>query len=359
MTHEKTSNRQRAPRILHVVEQEKFIPPFIDLINKNFDPADHHFFFFAKGDQYQGESQAKVTRNSDYSTMLGTMVALTKYLNDAEKIILHGLFGSMVIFLLFLQPWLLRKCYWVIWGGELYTHVFDKRTLRWWVKEIFKHPVIKRIGHLLSYLPQDIEVARKWYGASGRYHECLMYPSNVYHQLSESLEPNEVINIQVGNSADPYNAHSEVFDLLKRVDDGRFFVFVPLSYGDKMYAEEVIKIGKAYFDSRFIPLTDFMAPTEYRRYLEQIDIAVFNHRRQQGMGNIISLLGCGKRVFLREETSSWSLLVDLGLTVTQVDAFDLSRLDRYHADANMKIIADFFSAAHLIEQYKRMFEEPA
>jgi long-chain acyl-CoA synthetase len=51
-----------SPRILHVVEQEKFIPAFIELINKNFDPTDHHFFFFAKGDLYQGSGEAKITQ---------------------------------------------------------------------------------------------------------------------------------------------------------------------------------------------------------------------------------------------------------------------------------------------------------
>ena len=43
---------------------------------------------------------------------------------------------------------------------------------------------------------------------------------------------------------------------------------------------------------------------DYIQFLNQIDIAVFNHNRQQAMGTIRSLLGMGKKpvwhqIFLR------------------------------------------------------------
>lgn len=43
------------------------------------------------------------------------------------------------------------------------------------------------------------------------------------------------------------------------------------------------------------PIVDFMDFNEYINFLSTIDIAIFNHKRQQGMGNIITLLGMGKK----------------------------------------------------------------
>ena len=37
---------------------------------------------------------------------------------------------------------------------------------------------------------------------------------------------------------------------------------------------------------------------QYLEFLGKIDIAIFNHRRQQGFGNAITLLGLGKKVYL-------------------------------------------------------------
>lgn len=345
-----------SPRILHVVEQEKFIPPFIELIDKNFDPTDHHFFFFAKGELYQGGSEAKITRNSDFSTRLISLIALAKHLNSAEKIVLHGLFGSAVIFLLFLQPWLLKKCYWVIWGGDLYTHSLDKRTFRWWVKEIFKRPVIKRLGHLVTYVAGDIELARQWYGACGKYHECLGYPSNTFRPTELPAEYHQGLHILVGNSADSSNEHLEVLRLLKEHEKALTKVFVPLSYGDADYAKTVVEQGRGLLGERFVPQHEFMPYDHYLQMLASIDIAIFNHRRQQGMGNIIALLGMGKTVCVRSDTTSWQTLTGMGIQLGDTLKPDLCTLNEEDAARNRSIVTQRFSEDVLVNQLRAILE---
>lgn len=105
-------------------------------------------------------------------------------MQQADKIILHGSFNQHVVRLLFLMPRVLKKCYWVMWGGDLYVHKLGNHTSRRWkVNEFIRRPVIKNMGHLITYIKGDYALAREWYGARGNYQECFMYPSDLYKEL--------------------------------------------------------------------------------------------------------------------------------------------------------------------------------
>src|SRR5690606_38136182 len=133
--------------------------------------------------------------------------------------VLHGLFNPKILLILFLMPWQLKKCYWVMWGGDLYVYQFGEKNWKWRVREFLRRPVIKNMGHLVTYIPGDVELARQWYGAKGEYHECLMYLSNVVdpdiiQAAQAGLEEHKGQNILVGNSADPINNHIEALEKL-------------------------------------------------------------------------------------------------------------------------------------------------
>src|SRR5690606_3405679 len=98
------------------------------------------------------------------------------------------------------------------------------------------------------------------------------------------------VNILVGNSADPSNNHLEILDKLLPYKDADIQIYTPLSYGDQDHAKLVSEYGKKLFSEKFSPVTDFMKEENYLNFLCSIDIAIFNHKRQQGMGNITTLL---------------------------------------------------------------------
>lgn len=52
---------------------------------------------------------------------------------------------------------------------------------------------------------------------------------------------------------------------------------------------KVIIKGKELFGEKFIPLTEFMTFEKYLEFLGSIDIAIFAHKRQQAMGNTITI----------------------------------------------------------------------
>ncbi|WP_341581347.1 TDP-N-acetylfucosamine:lipid II N-acetylfucosaminyltransferase [Marinobacter metalliresistant] len=343
------------PRILHICRAEKFIPPFIDLVYTNFDPGLHQFVIFGDHQKFSIEDRVGAYRiENGFLRKTAGKARLIAQMHRADRIILHGLFTRSVIKMLFLMPWLLRKTYWFIWGKDLYgkrERVDSKPGL----KDFSRRFVIRNMGHLVTHVPGDIELARIWYGASGTAHQCLMYTSNLVPELQVDELSRDVVAVQVGNSADPSNNHLEVFDQLASLPTDNFRVFVPLSYGDKRHARRVIDEGKRLFGDRFVPLVDFLPPDNYQEFLAAIDVAVFNHNRQQGLGNLISLLGMGKKVFLRPDISTASLLNSLGIEWFDVSKLDLSPIGELSKAHNVRKVRQAYSKANLIAQLDEIF----
>lgn len=343
----------------HIIPVEKFTELFVEFINNNFNSDEHSLL------AYGNIEYTTIKKKGDIIILTRTvesLILLIKSLYNSKKIIIHGLFSPHLVLLLYLQPWLLKKCYWCIWGGDLYYHIMRKKTVKSDAYEYLRKSVIKRIGGLITHVEGDYELAKKWYGAKGKYYYSFMYPSNLYKELNiiRREDFNETIVIQLGNSADPSNNHLEVLDKLQRYTDMDIEIICPLSYGDKAYAEEVINKGKAIFGDKFIPLTEFMPFDEYLEILAKIDIAIFNHKRQQAMGNITTLLGLGKKVYIREEITTWKFCIDHDLKVYSANGnYDnlFEEMDEKIKQKNIENVKIKFSEEKLVEDLKKIFDE--
>lgn len=341
--------------ILHIASSEKFIPPFINFIKANFN-FENHDFLLTKGMSQQDIIPTNNIKILSKKTRFGKTKHYLKVIfkmHQADKIILHSLADHSIVKILFFMPWLLKRCYWVIWGGDLYSYQFDKRNRRWRVREFYRRPVIKHMGHLVTYIEGDITLAREWYDARGDYHESLMYLSNLYKTLEVPKKQNRTINIQLGNSASPTNNHIEVLEMLLPYKEQDICIYAPLSYSDQNHAQKVIKLGCELFGDKFVPLTEFMPFERYLEFLGNIDIAIFNNNRQQAMGNIITLLGLGKTVYVRNDTTQWQFFQDKGLQIYNINNF--SSLDNHYHEDNVNKIKHYFSEATLIQQLTRLF----
>jgi len=216
--------------------------------------------------------------------------------------------------------------------------------------------VIKKMGYCITYIKGDYELAQKWYGAKGEYHECFMYPSNLYKKYNIKVKEHGTINIQLGNSADPTNNHIEVLEKLTKYKDENIKIYTPLSYGDEEYAKSVIIKGKELFGEKFVPLVEFIPFEKYLEFLSEIDIAIFAHKRQQAMGNTITLLGLGKKVYMRSDTTPWQLFNDIDVKVFDVDDIRIDVIDEEIKKENQKKIREYFSEENYLKQLQNLFE---
>lgn len=342
-------------KILHIGSAEKFMPSFIELVKENFDFNCHEFYLskgMAEKDLPQSDNihllpnKKRLSKLKHYSQILIKM-------HQADKVILHSLVDISIVKLLFLSPWLLKKCYWVIWGNDLYTYKFGKRNRRWRVREIYRRSVIKNMGYLVTYMQGDIDLARKWYGAKGEYKECLMYTSNIYKSVESEKSSNSQIRIQLGNSANSTNNHIEVIEKLAKFEDQNFAVYTPLSYSDQNHAKKVTKVGNELLGDKFYPMTDFMPFDDYLKFQGSVDIGIFNNSRQQALGNIITLLGLGKTVYMRDDTSQWRLFKDKGLKIYNIQ--DFNNINYRHHENNVLLVKQYFSKETLIQQLTELF----
>jgi len=330
---------------------DKFIEPIIDFFERNFQNFDQNvFYIFGDNVNYPVKKRKNVLFSAEYGSR-EQYVQLAMLMNGAKKIVLHGLFIIRVVQMLAIQPWLLGKCYWLIWGGDLYDHKLEKKTWVWFKNEAFRRFVIQRLGHLVTFVEGDVCLARKWYGASGRYHECNMYTSNLYSGEPPRIKNTGTINIQIGNSATWENEHIEVLARLAIYKDEDIKIFVPLSYGVPDCAERVVEFGERIFGEKFHPISTYIPAQQYLSFLSEIDVAIFNFRRQQGMGNIINLLGFGKKVYLRDGTTHKEFFDKGGISVYSTSAISLDRIPEDVAYSNSIEISRRFNGDALKRGY--------
>lgn len=342
-------------QILHISIADKFINPFILFIEDHFDISTHHFFILG-GDHTKFIALKKSNVYQCHGLL--NLVKLIGKMQISDKIFIHGLSFELTKILV-PQTWLLDKCYWMILGGDLYFNHPPKKGLKSNIKNIMSKFVISRIKHFITHIEGDYKLAQKWYGANGQWHECFMYPSNLSHEIPKRSLVCEDVNILLGNSADPSNNHAEAMDKLRNhtKENTNINIYCPLSYGDQLYARKISAYGRSLFGNKFIALHNFLPLQEYTELLRKIDIAIFNHPRQQGMGNIVGLLGSGKKVYLRNDVTTWQTLKNLGIEIYDIKNLDLLPIHNHIAQNNKQLIANYFSRENLIYQWSKIFGE--
>lgn len=352
-------------KILHVCNLDKFIPPFIIFIKKNYNFKDHEFRMTGDRSLYNFYENDNIYHSKQsYLSLIKLAIAM----NKSKKIILHNLGNDRIVVLLCLMPWLLKKTCWVLWGRDLYQYIdFSNRKFEFssnYFKDTFleycRRFVIFRLGFISTTVPGDYEYAVQFYKTGAKYIENLMYSSHLCRNLSSEDYPKKIDNkvyIQVGNSADPQNKHIEVFDKLVAYDLENIKIYCPLSYGNEGdYAQKVIKYGKKCFGDKFVPLLKMMSMSEYNQYMASIDVAIFNHSYQQGMGNMIAALSLGKRVYINSYTSPYEYFKNLSLYVYKTDdKIDLRSMNEDKALSNIRVSKSFFTEQSLINSWTKVF----
>lgn len=335
-------------RIVHVMIFEKFIRSYIEFLDEHLN-IDEHFFLII-GKDYNKYDLSNLP-NTHFVNKVMRVPGLIFKLHGADKIIIHGLWHKGFIKLLLLQPWLIKKCYWMMWGGDFYN--YENETAD-------KKKLIRKLRHFMSMVEGDFEFVKKWYHTYGQFHECIGYPVQLFEftNFPFKADKQESVEILLGNSADPSNNHEEALKILKPFCDENagIHIFCPLSYGSEWQARNITKLGKKMFGDRFNPLIEFMAFDKYNDLLNRMDIAIFNHCRQQGMGNVTAMLSKGKKVFLKSENTLFRFFKDLNIEVYDINQFNLLPLDADIRNENIENMKKYFSKETYIRQLNNLFQ---
>lgn len=364
-------------KIIHIASDEKFINSAYWQFNEIF-PKQNVFYLLIDDDN---KKLKHVQLNEDFILIkknLNLLRSLASEFNHNEVVIFHGLDYHKS----FLMDNLSEKCtkFWILWGAEFYNNPYlneqkelygtstssnfflksgkerfinfikdSTRQFYYKVKNrtdkphklIFK--AIKKADYFGILYREEFDFIQESTNTDLQFLQFSYYPIEL--MVKDTDARIKADNIVIGNSASMSNNHLEAFELLSNLPVKGKQIVVPLSYGSPEYAKAIIKKGKEIFCEDFKPLVEFMPLHEYNQYLEQCGIVIMNHYRQQAVGNVLTMLWMGAKVYLDERNTLYHYLKRIGIYVFSIQK-DLRNenpkvfllLEKRFQDANRNIL---------------------
>lgn len=350
--------------ILHLIAYEKFTEDYIKRINALFGEKNHLFLVFGEKPEADIKSvhADNVIYSLDFSNKFKCAYFMVKKILSSDKVIIHALFLSNLYLrlLLMLQPIAGDKFFWNIWGYDLYNAYWNRN------KEVEREKLrIKFIKKLkaVGYIPGDFDFLKKHYETSAKFYLASYSYDFFTPEVDETSEDNNTINILLGNSATEECQYEEAIDLLSHFSNKPIKVKCVLSYPkeNEKYRDKIVKYGHEKLGDKFVPLIGFMTYEKYTELLSGIDIAIFNHNRQQALGNIASLLYLGKRVYINPANGCKGYFEQMGAKVFSTEDLVETAICKYDPkelkNINRKAIDEFFSDQQFKERWRKIFEE--
>jgi hypothetical protein len=200
----------------------------------------------------------------------------------------------------------LKKCVWITWGHDLYVEgdwdqksalkIVLKRLKRkakfYYLKDLFGIGVGFKMDILeIRKLAKDVRILN------------LPYPldTNVSLDCPEKKGGGPV-RVMIGHCCYPFLNHKANIDRLLKFRNENILLSFITSYGEKPYAEEVIRYATEKFGKDKVENIDqFMEMDQYGEYLKSVDIAILDYRHQSGLGNFYQLCAYGTKLYLNPE----------------------------------------------------------
>lgn len=351
--------------ILHIFPYEKFTQDYIKRINKLFDSKQHLFWVY--GNKIDAAIKEASASNIIFENDVkgNKYLKLYEYANRADKVIVHSLFfgTKKLLFLTILECKNKSKFFWNIWGADLYNEYWDRKKN---IKNQFRNFIKKRFIKMLpavGYINGDYDFLKTHYKTNAKFYIASYSYDFFVPEVKCSDDDEKTINILLGNSATKECRYNEMIDRLSEYKELPIKVKCVLSYPveNKQYVKQVIEHGNKVLKDKFIPLTNFMTYNEYTELLAGIDLAIFNHNRQQALGNIASLLYLGKRVFINPQNACKEYFENMGAIVYSTDDLSEKEICKKEnlrmKEINRRAIDEFFSDREFKIHWEKIFKD--
>lgn len=257
-----------------------------------------------------------------------------------------------------------------MWGGDIYG-LTDLSFIHRRVK-IF---LIKRFGGIVALIDDDATYFKKYIGLQKAQvaESCMVYLSSILKKGKVKVKNKELelklkssqVNILVGNSANPSMDHLNVFKALKTArsnSNRQYHVYCILSYsGNQSYIESVKALGYELFPNAFTPINNFMPINEYCYFLDKMTIAIFAvSSRQQGLGNIFTMLENGTTLYLHGNTSTAKWLDKNNISYMRYEEekllTELTELTKEEKKKNIDFFTRFNTTENHLCELQRLFK---
>lgn len=328
---------------VHLMMNDKFIKPVVDFINENF-PDEKNVFLCKRWFDY-------VFPDSENTVEIKTFFRIK--LKNAKRIICHSLFDEEIVNRFYREKSLLKKSYWIIWGGDL-TNKRVKLTKK--VKFVFSNFKGYTGETDEKYAKDHLEIDPELKFID------FVYPFPLNKKILDSTECSEkdFIQIQVAQSIE--ESAIPAMEWLSKFRDENIRVYSILSYGDSDDVKERVRAaGKKIFGDKYFYIEDYMAPEDYARHVAANDILILNNDHQDGFGNTLAHLYLGKKVFIRDDIQTPEVLARHDIKVYPTQSIsELSFKEFIKNDfslTNKENVKVYLDEEQLIKNWKRIFND--
>lgn len=349
--------------VLHFFQYQKFTEDYIKFINKNFDESEQVFILFGDINEYVGDLHKISMLKNVFLISEIKAKDLLQLLRKSNKVVQHGLFNYKIHLLISL---IARKKHGIVfWGGDIDLLYNKPANLEVFIKHIISKLTLNNTV-AINLISNDYKILNDDLRYKFKKHYLAAYYTELYEKQIIKLpyhHNKEGIKILLGNSATKTNNHFEVIDKLSLFEDELFTVYIPLSYGDSNYANEVEKYAKLKLKDKAVVITKFLKPTEYNEFLNMIDIGIFNYYRQQGLGNINRLLILRKKVFINYNSGLLEHYKKMGIKIYETNDIsaqkfsDFIQFDEDNMENNRKILIEELSNDNIAQQWNKIFSD--
>lgn len=225
-----------------------------------------------------------------------------------------------------------------------------------------KNLLINRFDYFSAPIPDDYRLLKRTLGTKFR----AKYVQLNYGSVEEEFMPGQCgvsgNDILLGNSATGTNNHLEIINLLSSIDIGDRKVVVPLSYGSQSYGDEIEKCGRRLLGNHFVPIRNLMPLEQYNALISSCSIAIMNHRRQQALGNIGTMLYHGAKIFLDESNVVYKFFKRKGVYVfsvreiTERGSAAFTPLSKSEKERNIEVINQIWGHDTVIDNVRKFVD---
>lgn len=368
--------------ILHIIPDSGFTDFVINKFN-SIDPGKHTFFINSINTKLRFTKNKKIQRITREDLLSNTFISS---LNKYDAIVLHSLSSRYLKKMVMRAP-LDVTFVWLGWGGDYYEtipklklNLYGESTLKLMNSMFgFKGKIKEIIKTLIpSYDIKPIDIYNKVdyfgpiiYDEYNLLEEVLSPAHTKYIPFSYGQLENDLLkgiehleikgdNILLGNSASFSNNHLEILEFLSRLNLGDKKIITPLSYGNKKYANEIISFGQKVTGYNFSPQMEFIDKESYHKLISSCSICIMNHKRQQSMGNIISMLYLGSKLFMNKENIVYKFLKREGAIIFSIDELDNEsisiKLTKSEILTNRNVLKKHWSESVVNEKYRSFID---
>lgn len=357
--------KQGKVKFLHIFLHDGlgFVSKYIDMLNNEheFFNKDEHLFLTNQPRIYE------TLKHYENIYFVEDAKSINKYGDLGEWIIIHAL-NLSIIQLLSIKRKYAKKIIWRTWGHDVKVLPYKNNLLKNIVKLVYNFLYRNKIKQFYAVgCASDVDVV-KIKSFFGNIRTVRIHYSFVKNRLNnlqsifDNMHQSDCLKVLLGHSGCDTDNHIELLYKLKPYKDENMQIFLPLTYGDSKYINQVISTAKNIFAEKVTVIDKHIPYYDYAKFISGIDVAIMDQTHSAALGNINLLAFFKKKIFVNKNGDLAKALLDKNCEVYTTEdigkiSFDsFSSNDELNSSKIKALVGRVLSNSEFCQNNKLVFD---